>query len=55
MSVTDNGRGGADATPGGRGVANMRRRAAALGGTLQLESRPGHTCVALRVPLAQHG
>lgn len=55
MSVTDDGRGGAEAVPGGRGVANMRRRAAALGGTLLLESSPGRTCVALRVPLPRHG
>lgn len=55
MSVTDDGRGGAEATPGGRGVANMRRRAAALGGRLQLESSPGRTCVALHLPLPRHG
>lgn len=37
----------------GFGLANMRRRAATLGGTLTVESRPGEgTRIILRVPLA---
>ncbi len=51
LSVTDDGRGGAiDALSGGKGLANMRRRAAALGSVLSIESRPGGgTRVALRL------
>jgi signal transduction histidine kinase len=36
----------------GLGLPSMRERAARLGGSLQLESRPGHgTCLAVRIPL----
>jgi signal transduction histidine kinase len=37
---------------GGRGLGNMRRRAAALGGDLALVSGPGGSCVRLRLPVA---
>lgn len=53
LSVADDGRGFApDATAsGGRGLANMRARAAALGGELQVESAPGRGArVVLVVP-----
>jgi signal transduction histidine kinase len=38
---------------GGRGLGNMRRRAAALGGDLAIESGPGGTRVRLRLPVAE--
>ena len=38
LSVRDDGVGGAD--PGGSGLTGLRERAEALGGTLQLTSRP---------------
>ena len=42
LQVSDNGRGfeGAPPTAGGRGLVNMRRRAEALGGRLELRSGP---------------
>lgn len=51
LSVTDDGRGGAtDAFSGGKGLANMRRRATMLGGDLSIDSPPGGgTRVALRL------
>jgi signal transduction histidine kinase len=56
LDVSDDGRGfdpGADAphAGGGRGLGNMRRRAAALGGELAVESAAGGTCVRLRMPV----
>lgn len=63
MSFEDNGRGFApSAIPsgqgggpgGGRGLYNMRRRVAALGGFFDLSTRTGlGTCISLRVPIAK--
>jgi signal transduction histidine kinase/ligand-binding sensor domain-containing protein len=57
-TLTDDGRGFAPLAPGapdpatGQGLASMRRRAAELGGTLVVDSRPGSgTAVTLEVPL----
>jgi two-component system NarL family sensor kinase len=36
---------------GGRGLRNLRRRARALGGDVQVSSRPGYTCVTLVLPI----
>ena len=36
---------------GGRGLRNLRRRARTLGGDVQISSRPGYTCVTLRLPI----
>ena len=55
LLVQDNGRGfvHAAAAAEGRGLANMQGRAAALGGTLRVTSRPGDgTRVVLLIPLA---
>ncbi len=49
IAIIDNGR-GIDGTRVGRGLENMRRRAGALGGTLQIESSPGGTEVLLVFP-----
>jgi len=56
VRVSDDGSGfDADAAPaegrGGRGLQNMRRRAAALGGRLALRSRAGATELSLHLPL----
>ncbi|MBB5411742.1 MULTISPECIES: cache domain-containing protein [unclassified Paraburkholderia] len=56
LTISDNGRGFdvTEAFVGGRegvGLRNMRERLEALGGTLSLNSQPGHTVVAARVPL----
>ncbi|MBS1793723.1 MAG: hypothetical protein JSS81_07710 [Acidobacteria bacterium] len=59
VTVADDGRGfepesvaADDATRGGNGLPNMRRRAGALGGTYTIDSKPGAgTAVVLRVPL----
>jgi signal transduction histidine kinase len=58
LSVRDDGRGfsvengGSDgARAGGAGLRNLRTRARRLGAELQLQSRPGETQVALRMPL----
>ncbi|MBB5398365.1 MULTISPECIES: cache domain-containing protein [Paraburkholderia] len=56
LTISDNGRGFdvADAFVGGLegvGLRNMRERLEALGGTLSLNSQPGHTVVTARVPL----
>ncbi|MDR7230258.1 signal transduction histidine kinase [Caulobacter sp. BE264] len=52
VSVSDNGRGGAGlGSDAGRGLANMQRRAAAVGGALAISSPPGRgTRIALHVP-----
>jgi len=59
LSVRDDGRGfaventgGGAAGTGGAGLRNLRTRARRLGAELQLQSRPGQTQVALRMPLA---
>ncbi len=49
IAVIDNGR-GIDGTRVGRGLDNMRRRAAALGGTLHINSGPGGAEVVLVFP-----
>jgi signal transduction histidine kinase len=41
----------ADATRSGRGLANLRQRAALLEAKLEIESRPGATRVCLRLPV----
>jgi len=49
LTVRDDGRGGAD--PGGSGLAGLRERAEALGGTLELTSPPGRgTSLHVRLP-----
>ena len=49
LSVRDDGVGGAD--PDGSGLAGLRARAEALGGTLKLTSPPGRgTSVHVRLP-----
>ncbi len=57
LEVTDRGRGFApDAAPIGLGLASMRERAAAAGGTLTIRSAPGKgTLVRLAVPVAAVG
>lgn len=55
VEVDDDGCGMNDEAPPGRGLANMRRRAAALGGTLQVRSDGHGTRVRLRLPLADDG
>lgn len=53
LSVRDNGRGfDAAAIRRGRGLVNMARRAGALGGTLELDGRPGGCTVPLSLPVA---
>lgn len=56
VCVQDDGRGlpPAAGTGSGRGLANMRQRARRLGGTLDIDSRPGTTCVRLQLPRAGH-
>ncbi|WP_286186084.1 sensor histidine kinase [Acidovorax cavernicola] len=55
LSVRDDGRGfavdGMNGTASGAGLRNLRARARRLGAQLQLQSRPGETQVALRMPL----
>jgi signal transduction histidine kinase len=52
VEVSDDGRDGAETTPGsGRGLTNMRHRAARLGGTLDVRSEPTGTRVRLCLPL----
>jgi signal transduction histidine kinase len=59
VEVTDDGRGFDPAhrpSPGHFGLANLRDRAAALGGELRIDSQPGGgTSVTVRVPLSQQG
>jgi two-component system sensor histidine kinase UhpB len=52
LDVADDGRGFAfDESEGGLGIAGMRERALLIGGSLTIESRPGHgTSVRLSVP-----
>ncbi|NVM88862.1 hypothetical protein FHT32_002510 [Variovorax sp. SG517] len=53
LSVRDDGRGFAvDDQTAGAGLRNLRTRARRLGAELHLQSRPGETRVALRMPLA---
>lgn len=48
LRVVDDGRGGAMVP--GTGIAGMRERLAALGGRLQIDGRPGRTCLEAFVP-----
>lgn len=50
--VADGGRGGAADRTGGRGLANMRRRAVALGAEFALASGPDGTRIAIDLPRA---
>ena len=52
ISLCDNGRGFAAESFGGRGrgLANMRKRAASIGGDLRIESHAGGTCVHILLP-----
>ncbi|MEM7583331.1 MAG: two-component regulator propeller domain-containing protein [Acidobacteriota bacterium] len=56
LTIADDGRGfDPEATTSGSGLANMSQRARALGGTLQIESRPREgTCIWVTLPLEQH-
>ncbi|PBS11308.1 two-component sensor histidine kinase [Lysobacteraceae bacterium NML93-0792] len=49
LRVVDDGRGGAMVP--GTGIAGMRQRVAALGGRLQIDGRPGRTCLEAFVPV----
>lgn len=49
--VEDDGRGFDPSTGTGFGLAGMQERVSLLGGTLELDSRPGRTLVVARVPL----
>ena len=51
LHIEDDGIGGATIVPG-RGLAGLRTRAEALGGSLTIDSRPGRTSVAVVVPRA---
>jgi signal transduction histidine kinase len=52
LVITDDGVGITGTGGGGHGLANMRARAADLGGTFLVESRPGGgVCVSWAVPL----
>lgn len=55
LEIVDDGRGfDPSARPGGNGLANMRKRAAAVGGTLDVRSSPdAGTTVRLTVPLGR--
>lgn len=48
--VADRGRGGAAERPGGQGLANMRRRATAMGADLEIDSGAGGTRVTIDLP-----
>ena len=50
LCVADDGSGGAATRRGGRGLANMHRRARELGGELAIESDAEGTRVVLRLP-----
>ncbi len=50
VSVADDGRGFETDRAEGRGLVNMRRRAAELGGDLDIATGPGGTCVTLWLP-----
>lgn len=50
IEIGDDGSGIAEAVKGGRGMTSMRSRAAALGGTLDVETGAGGTTVTLTLP-----
>lgn len=52
LEIRDNGQGIGAAMGKGRGLSNVRRRAAALGGRLDLESSPAGTVLRLNLPCA---
>lgn len=56
--IRDDGRGfdveaAAQSDEGGRGLRNLRKRAQTLGGDVEIQSRPGDTCVRLVLPLVR--
>lgn len=51
VEIEDDGSGMVDGAPPGRGLANMHRRAASLGGTLEITSSAAGTRVRLGLPL----
>jgi signal transduction histidine kinase len=55
LCVRDNGRGFADRGNSlGNGLKNMRRRAAEMGGSLEVTSQPGQGCtIRLHTPIPQ--
>ncbi|HEU0123557.1 MAG TPA: sensor histidine kinase [Bryobacteraceae bacterium] len=53
VEVRDNGRGFLPSKQKGLGILGMEERAAAVGGTLSLRSRPGETAVTVRLPLRE--
>ena len=57
FEVTDDGRGfDAERTPLGSGMQNMADRVAALGGSLEVRSRPGEGATVMgRLPVSQGG
>jgi signal transduction histidine kinase len=52
LTITDDGTGFDTTTPsaGGRGLANMRKRAASIGATLDIASTPAGTTIRLTLP-----
>lgn len=50
VGVTDDGRGFDPSVPGGRGLHLMRERAARIGATLAVDSRPGQTRIEVLLP-----
>jgi len=50
LKVADDGQGAAAANPGGRGLANMRTRAARLGGRLEIGFGAGGAVIRLAMP-----
>lgn len=55
LCLRDQGRGGVASRPGSYGLGNMRRRADALGGMLDIQSGPGGTTVILDLPTEIRG
>ncbi len=55
LCLSDQGRGGVVSRPGSYGLGNMRRRADALGGMLDIQSGPGGTTVTLDLPTEIRG
>ncbi|HEU4424137.1 MAG TPA: sensor histidine kinase, partial [Pilimelia sp.] len=56
LTVSDDGSGFSSAAGSGRGLLNMRDRAEAAGGSLHVDSRPGHgTVISVRVPFTPGG
>ncbi len=55
LDIEDDGAGIAPDAPGGRGLASMQQRAQAIGASLEVESGPTGTCVALRLAQSKLG